>query len=208
MTPVQRRGETFEALRRLLVRRRRAAAAGAGDRGPALDRRRERAVPGRPGRQRPALRVLLVFTYRPGYAQPVRGAQLRDAHRAGDAVRRGQRAHGRGRARCRIPARRAARPGRREGRGQPLLRRGARQVARGERRAAPGGGAARADRVAERGHRARTHPGRHRCAHRPPRRGAQADAPARLGDRARVHPPPGRPARRDPRGRPRRACAS
>ena len=208
MSPAERRGETFEALRRLLVR--------AAERRPQvlviedlhwIDSASEQFLATLVDSV-PALRALLVFTYRPGYANPfgersyftrIVPAPLsaEDSARMAAAVL----------ATDALPAELRALVAR-QGRGQPVLRRGAGQVAGGERRAAAGGRPARAGPAGDRDRHSRHHPGRDRGAHRPAGRGAQADAPARLGDRARVHPAPRRPPRRDPgadRGLPARA---
>ena len=89
--------------------RSRAAAAGAGDRGPALDRQRERAVPGDAGGQRARAAGAARLHLPAGVREPVRRAQLLHPRRPAGAVRRGQRTHGGRRPGHRRPARRAAR---------------------------------------------------------------------------------------------------
>ena len=133
MSPAQRRGETFEALRRLLVR--------AAERRPQvlviedlhwIDSASEQFLATLVDSV-PALRVLLVFTYRPGYANPFGersyftrvvpaplsaddSARMAAAVLAADA----------------LPDELRALVGD-QGRGQSVLRRGAGQVAGGER---------------------------------------------------------------------------
>src|SRR4026207_1080853 len=86
----------------------------------------------------PALRALLVFTYRPGYASPFgersyftrgvpaavsrqeRGGDLRPGRGAGRALPRGECAHRPGGAVGRCAPRGAAGPGRGQGGGQPV----------------------------------------------------------------------------------------
>ena len=97
MSPAQRRGETFEALRRLLVRAAEQRPQVLRDRGPALDRRRERAVPGDAGRQRAGAPGAARLHLPAGLRESLRRAHLLHPRRPGGAVGRGQRAHGGGR---------------------------------------------------------------------------------------------------------------
>ena len=180
MSPAQRRGETFEALRRLLVR--------AAERHPQvlviedlhwIDSASEQFLVDAGGqRPRPARAPRLHLP-----------AGLRRIPSASGATSPGWCPP-----RCRRRTARAWPPpsstpttcptrcdrlDRRQGRGQPVLRRGARQVAGGERGAPPGGRPARADAAPDRARHSRHDPGRDRGPHRPARRGAQAHAPAR-----------------------------
>ena len=113
MSPAQRRGETLEALRRLLVR--------AAERRPQvlviedlhwIDSASEQFLATLVDSV-PALRALLVFTYRPGYANPFGERSYVTRVVPAALSGRGQRAHGGRRPGHRRPARRAARAGRR-----------------------------------------------------------------------------------------------
>ena len=173
---------------------RRAPAAGAGDRGPALDRRRQRAVPDHPDRERAgAARAARVHL-------PARGTRARSGSGATSRAWCRPRSPAR---RVRASPRRCCRPMRSaaelralvadKAEGNPFyveeLVRSLEET--GALRTVEGTAGPHTAPVADRG--ARPRPGRDRRAHGPAGRGPEGHAPARLGDRTRVQPAPGRP---------------
>ena len=198
MSPAQRRGETFEALRRLLVH--------AADQRPQvlviedlhwIDGASEQFLTALVDSV-PALRALLIFTHRPGYASPFGertyftrvvpaalsaedSARMAAAVLATDALPAELRAL--------VAAKAEGNPFYVEELVKSLEETG---ILRAE------GRAVRARQARDRAQRAGHDPRRHRRAYRPAGGSPQANAPARLGDRARVHPAPRRPPRGGP----------